>query len=36
MLKITQREQQGELAFTMTFQSKDTPFKTWADPAARH
>jgi len=33
MLKITQREEQGELAFTMTFQSKDTPFKTWADPA---
>lgn len=33
MLKITQREEFGELAFTMTFQSKDTPFKTWADPA---
>jgi hypothetical protein len=30
MLKITQREEQGELAFTMTFQSKDTPFKTWS------
>jgi len=33
MLKITQRAEKGELAFTMTFQSKDTPFKTWSDPA---
>jgi len=32
MMKIIQRNQRGELAFTMEFQSKDTPFKTWADP----
>jgi len=32
MLKIIQREQKGELAFTMEFQSKDTPYKTWVDP----
>ena len=33
MRKITQRQERGELAFTMEFESKDTPFKTWADPA---
>jgi len=32
MQKITMREEFGELAFTMQFQSKDTPFTTWADP----
>ncbi len=29
MQKITIREEFGELAFTMQFQSKDTPFTTW-------
>jgi len=34
MLKITQtKERGGELGFTMLFQSKDTPYKVWADPA---
>jgi hypothetical protein len=33
MQKIIIREEFGELAFTMQFQSKDTPFTTWADPA---
>merc|ERR1711966_74205 len=34
MLKITQsKEKGGELGFTMLFQSKDTPYKVWADPA---
>jgi hypothetical protein len=32
MIKIIQKAERGELAFTMVFQSKDTPFKTWADP----
>ena len=29
MQKIIIREEFGELAFTMQFQSKDTPFTTW-------
>jgi len=33
MTALAIKEEFGELAFTMTFQSKDTPFKTWADPA---
>jgi hypothetical protein len=30
---IEQKNEKGELAFTLTFQSQDTPFKVWADPA---
>lgn len=34
MQKITlSKEKGGQLGFTMQFQSKDTPYKTWADPA---
>lgn len=33
MLSIVQEETpEGELAFTMTFQSAETPYKVWADP----
>lgn len=33
MLSIIQEETpEGELAFTMTFQSMDTPYKVWAEP----
>jgi len=34
MQKITlSKEKGGQLGFTMMFQSKDTPYKVWADPA---
>jgi len=34
LVSLTQEElENGELAFTLAFQSLDTPYKTWAEPA---
>ena len=32
LLSITQEDEDGELAFTLAFQSLETPYKVWADP----
>lgn len=32
LLSVTQEEEDGELAFTLAFQSLETPYKVWSDP----
>ena len=32
LLSITQEDEDGELAFTLAFQSLETPYKVWSDP----